>query len=325
MGAYGRWAGWRPDGPFLLRGATFTRLDDGTFELHPREDRYHLEQGTIVLESHGGALFYVATNTTGAARGTVLFLSGLDAGKYTKKLPEILAEQGWAVAMIYNIPVGLDSFGGIDVSEDPPPGEVGREVAAWLEERHCNIVGAADAALAMLNRQDPALPNKPLVIVGASAGALYVPGLAASLERQSDASVLITGGANMFRVILDSHLVRWNGANGTKTYLDDNADAIDAAFLEASPRDPFNTAPLLDRERTLIIHARDDGFVPHETGDVLWERAGRPERWVYPGGHVGFFLTFGSHADDIAEWIDEKVPSTAAQANGQTPGRDDAK
>jgi hypothetical protein len=42
-------------------------------------------------------------------------------------------------------------------------------------------------------------------------------------------------------------------------------------------------------------------------GDLLWERAGRPERWIFSGGHLGLFMTFRWHVSDIAQWIDSKT------------------
>ena len=72
-------------------------------------------------------------------------------------------------------------------------------------------------------------------------------------------------------------------------------------------RDPYFLAHELPRDKTLIIHAKWDKVVPAKNGDLLYDRAGKPERWIYPSGHLGLFATFGSHAPEIVDWLDTVI------------------
>ena len=78
-------------------------------------------------------------------------------------------------------------------------------------------------------------------------------------------------------------------------------------YLQTPSRDPYFLAQGLPHDHTLIIHAKWDKVVPAENGELLYKRAGRPERWVYPSGHLGLFATFEWHSDDIAKWLDSKI------------------
>lgn len=310
-GITGRWAGWRTGGPVLPR---FRLIPDGgggylvekTDRLYIREDN-----GTLSVSSDAGVLFSMYIPEDQPARGAAVILTGLDAGHNTRGLVDELAGDGWAVVQIYNLLLELSLENAVPFTDESTPSQLGADLARLFETRHCTIAGATDATLAVLREEVPGLATKPLVVVGLSAGALYTPAVAASLGTPPDATVLVAGGASVLRVLHGTTLATWKGpARPLKRFLDDHLNAIDAAFVGASPSDPFNTAPLLDRSRTLVIHARDDGYVPRDTGETLWRRAGEPERWVFPGGHAGLFLTFSWHADDIAEWIGRKVHNT---------------
>ena len=319
-GITGRWCGWRTDNPVR---PIYLMVQDGDRTRVEKTDRLYLtrDNSTLHVTSDAGTLFTIDIPTDSPPRGTALVLSGLDAGHNTKRLVNELTEDGWAVVQIYNLVFEFNLDNAIPFTDLSSPESLGTDIADLFETRHCTAAGAADATLAILAEELPSVAGKPLVLIGLSAGALYAPGLAATLPQPPDATVLVTGGASVLRVLHGTSLATWHGeARTTKRFLDDNLDAIDSAFLAASHSDPHNTAPLLDPNRTLIIHARDDGFVPHETGDTLWERAHQPERWIFPGGHAGFYLTFGWHADDIAEWIDQATSGpTDAVRSSLTP------
>jgi pimeloyl-ACP methyl ester carboxylesterase len=80
--------------------------------------------------------------------------------------------------------------------------------------------------------------------------------------------------------------------------------------LESSILDPHHTASHIADIPVLMIHARFDRIVPAATGDALYRRLDRPERWKYPLGHFGLFFWLAWETDDIADWIGEKVVSS---------------
>jgi len=69
-----------------------------------------------------------------------------------------------------------------------------------------------------------------------------------------------------------------------------------------------------------MLHASWDSIVPAASGDLLWEQAGRPERWSGAVGHIWMFLTLDGVADDLVAWLDRAVaaPTAPAAPTGST-------
>ena len=112
-----------------------------------------------------------------------------------------------------------------------------------------------------------------------------------------DAVVLIAGGANMFEIVQEGAFTNWKFSVALTPYNDYEE------YLAIPSRDPYHLAPELPLN-TLIVHAKWDWVVPAANGDLLWERAGKPERWVFSGGHLGLFAVFDWYADDVVNWIE---------------------
>ena len=130
------------------------------------------------------------------------------------------------------------------------------------------------------------------------------------LHEDVDAVVLVAGGANMLDIVQDGAFTNWKFTDSNeKRYTKKELEKMNEKYLKTPSRDPYFLAPLLPRENTLLIHAAWDSVVPSENGNLLYERAGRPERWIYPSGHLGLFATFGWHANDITEWLNEHTSS----------------
>ncbi|HJN71868.1 MAG TPA: hypothetical protein QF528_04665, partial [Phycisphaerales bacterium] len=120
------------------------------------------------------------------------------------------------------------------------------------------------------------------------------------LQNDVDAVVLIAGGANQFEIVQDGTFTKWKFSKMFTPYTDSTA------YLNTPSRDPYFLAPELP-ENTLLVHAKWDKVVPAKNGDLLWKRAGKPERWIFSGGHLGLFATFDWHADDIVNWLQQKT------------------
>jgi hypothetical protein len=92
--------------------------------------------------------------------------------------------------------------------------------------------------------------------------------------------------------------------------------AFDDAVLMASPMDAFHTATVLRGKRVLMVQGSTDLAVPSPLGDVLWERAGRPERWIRDAGHEGVFMGMRVDGPRILEWIGAAVPRREGEGAG---------
>ena len=112
----------------------------------------------------------------------------------------------------------------------------------------------------------------------------------------------------MFDIVQDGAFTNWKftDEDENKFSREELAD-MNEQYLQTPSRDSYFLAQHLPHDNTLIIHAKWDDVVPAQNGDLLYERAGKPERWIYPSGHLGLFATFEWHADDIAAWLDNKI------------------
>ena len=72
-------------------------------------------------------------------------------------------------------------------------------------------------------------------------------------------------------------------------------------------------APAMAAMPVLLIHAREDREVPADTGDLLYERLGRPERWEYDGGHSWVFLILPRLKGEIARWLEGAAGAAPAE------------
>ena len=289
----GHWAGWEStDSPGL----------DPPLLVDPA--------GKILIESDAQGTFLGILQSEGSARGTALLLSGADFGRSTTSLRDELVKDGWTVLEIINMPFGIGNDRALHWHTSMTPQAFAGFLASEADRDMRHILGVTDAAFSVLHDRQPDLAQRPLVIVGASAGALQLPGVYESLRDREPAAVLIAGGGPLVEVLRGTWLRDWKGPDRMiKAFLDENAEAIETEYAERVSRDPLSLAPLLPRERTLMVHASSDGWIPADTGDTLWEAAGRPERWIFPGGHIALFLTLDWIADDITEWIDAQVPT----------------
>jgi len=80
------------------------------------------------------------------------------------------------------------------------------------------------------------------------------------------------------------------------------------SYLRAATLDSFHTGAVLKGKPTLMIQGGRDMAVPSPLGDALWERCGRPERWISNAGHELLFMRLPDRYDAILDWLDAHLP-----------------
>ena len=260
--------------------------------------------------------FGVYRPVTGAdARGTILFLPGLFGvpGFINNAIVRAMQRDGWTVVRMLAPPSRFTEREVITV--EGPAGIAGAaEVAAnSLDDRVAETAYAAQAALEHARAQAPDLSNPPTVLYASSGSALAAPAVAARLEGEIDAAVLVAGGAGLVSIVTGSSYAGWvDGLQFEWEGFGDRPDRIytfllEQRYLRLSALDPYNSAGALEGVPTLLIHAAGDRAVPAPRGEVLWERLGRPERWTDPVGHTLLFLTLHTKTGRILRWIDDAL------------------
>ena len=267
-------------------------------------------------------------------KGIVIHQWGLGGDKYERRIVDTLRAGGWAVLAYDGFKwepprqwMTPDASWAVDGATGP--GAAARRIAAEkaaavLARTTDDVVGqyvlGVEAALTHVRRRFPSVADSPLAVIGCSLGSLMTPALVTRLGGQVDACVLVGSGVNLAQL---SGKAWWNAAysfvrtGGTRLLAVPAAERerLFETYLEHATLDPYHAAAALRTVPTLMLHARWDAIVPASGGDVLWERAGRPERWSGNFGHLWMFLTLDGMADDIVAWIDSTVAAERADAS----------
>ncbi len=189
--------------------------------------------------------------------------------------------------------------------------ELARTIASAIDDTLAENAYAAEAALRYLASNRPDVPVRPLVVVGFSAGAIATPTVVARLDARPegpvDAAVLIGGGVNALDIALRSELVKRSipVMRDGKEMPREALLVLRDPYLQASRLDPYHTAMLLRGRPVLQAHGRADTWVPASSGELLYERLGRPDQLVMSGGHELLFYFLPDKAEFIADWVEE--------------------
>jgi pimeloyl-ACP methyl ester carboxylesterase len=198
------------------------------------------------------------------------------------------------------------SRGAFVVCDEAAAANIGRVIASEIDDVVAGSAYAAEAVVEYIDAHRPDLQGVPVVLMGFSAGALVAPTVAVRLHERLDAMVLIGGGANLFEVTQGSTFKD----GGVRLRCDQKKPsqelvaAVDRAYLEASKLDPYHTAPLVRDIPTLQVHAKKDTWVPAHTGELLYERLGRPDRLSISAGHELLFYRLPGQRRRIADWVE---------------------
>lgn len=193
---------------------------------------------------------------------------------------------------------------------------IAQRVADAADQRIAETAYAVAAALDHSFAQNRALDDHPVVLLGMSGGAMALPSVYAHDPDRYDAAVLIAGGANFLRIMIESNYRDWIDAVLVDfDPLSDDlgepepgvVDALAERYLELANLDAYHTAPQMQALPVLILHATNDRAVPASTGDLLYERLGRPERWTYPMGHELIFAALPTQIPRIDKWLSTQL------------------
>lgn len=206
---------------------------------------------------------------------------------------------------------------------------VASQAARSADQRIAECAYATEAALDYVIGKRDALEDKPVVLVGMSGGAMALPGVYAYDPERYDAAVLIAGGANFLRIMIDSNYRDWIDAimidfdpssDSLGQPTPELVDTLSDRYLELTKLDAYKTAPLMREIPVLILHASNDKAVPSSTGDLLYEQLGKPERWTYPLGHELIFAGLPTQIPRINTWLTKHLHPSADTESGDSTG-----
>ncbi|MFH0947266.1 MAG: alpha/beta hydrolase [Planctomycetota bacterium] len=255
--------------------------------------------------SRVGELFELV-EPDGPPRGLVVGVAGSRGAEAAEDLFSELLDRGYAVlrtsmTRVVRQKVTVHLLGDRDL--DP----AAREIAAAVDDRLAEKAYAIEAMLEYLAARRPDLPRKPLVLAGFASGAAALPVAAARLGSRVDAAVLVAAGANLLEVSLTGKEIE-TGIEvicGDYELVGRDLRWLSDLYLAESRLDPFHTSRFLGRSPVLILHSRFDEVVPAWTGELLYQRLGRPDRLRILGGHDSALGHASSEAEWVGDWIDQ--------------------
>ncbi|MEM9165933.1 MAG: hypothetical protein AAGB48_02790 [Planctomycetota bacterium] len=249
-------------------------------------------------------------------RGLAVVLPGMfgTPEDVVDRLDSLLLERGWASLRMLapssrtteRLPISVDSEASIN--------SAARRAAVELDDRNAECAYAVRAAVRDAIETYPSLGGLPRVAIAMSGSAIMLPAVIAWDERDGsegyDAAVLIAGGCHALRIARESSYADWIDAvriSVDPAMPEDTVRRLEDAYLQHSTLDGYHVAPSISDRPLLMVHASADRAVPAATGDLLWEKLGRPERWTVPVGHELVFASVMLRAPGIVSWLEKAV------------------
>lgn len=202
---------------------------------------------------------------------------------------------------------------GFELTGDADPSAVGQTIALAADEQLAAHAFAADAIIEATMRLRPELADKPVVILGCSAGSMFAPVVAAKLRERLGqrlaAVALIGGGADILTLTQGSTM----SDGGIE--LAPEGEKPDRK-LYASALAEYRAATTLDREETALAfadvpvlhhYALFDEFVPTKNARILNARIQNLDTLVHIGGHKTLFYFLSQQHGRICSWINARA------------------
>jgi len=199
---------------------------------------------------------------------------------------------------------------GLEVYPDTDLKAHGQMLADLVDQRIAEHAYAAEALIDQSDRLNPDLADKPIVVVGFSAGALISPAVAARMrESYPDrriALVMIGGGGDLLSTSIQSVFVPAkidleprDGPQPTQEQLDE----LVKHYRAASKLDPLALASVVRDLPTLHLYAQRDKVVPTSAAQAFNEAHGHVDRLVHPFTHETLFFAVPGEVGRIRTWL----------------------
>jgi predicted esterase len=263
-----------------------------------------------------------------APRGIALVSPGLLGTPLgtLQSLSNELRKEGWVVLRMLCQPSRFTEQVEFKLDASQDLDEQARRIAEVTGNRTAECAYAVKAAMSHLESERPDLRAMPRVAVGFSGGAMTLPTIIAREPERYAAMIMVGGGADFwlmnqrsnYRDLIRAVKETWKG--GEKPEADVLA-RLDEAYLKQAPLDSYHTAAALRGKRVLMIQGTADKAVPAPLGDVLWERLGKPERWLVEGAtHESLFMNLPrDEFPRMMEWLNRACPKPADDLQAEKP------
>ncbi|SHD78445.1 alpha/beta fold hydrolase [Schnuerera ultunensis] len=236
----------------------------------------------------------------GHGKEGIVFVHGLGSRNfdYLKYYPENLVKHGYPVIMPI-LPYHFERM--------PKDKKINflSGTAIDIEKRFYQSVADIRSCIDYLENMD----MEKMHIMGFSFGGM-IGTIAKALDSRLDKGIFIVSGGNFLYITWKSIAtkvlrVRYEDEGSCSIerchWLHENFDNVVEHFnkledLQELPNcfryDPSLFAKMIDPETILMINAAFDPFIPRKASKNLWNKMGRPKRYILPSGHLTSHLWF---------------------------------
>lgn len=250
-----------------------------------------------------------------APKGVLLFMPGIYGTPEgaCEDVVKAFRQRGWGVLRMLAQPSRFTERVQFVIDLEKPLDAAAERIASWTADRTAECAYAVQGAFAHIEETVPETKGLPRIALGFSGGAMTLPSVVAREPDKYAGAVTIAGGANLWLIAAHSSLgdmikavtIQWLPKPPTR----EQRAKLSDLYLAKNPLDSFHTARALKGKHVLMIQASGDTGVPSALGDVLWERLGRPDRWMRPGDHLPLFMYLQRDIPAIVEWADGVLAS----------------
>jgi hypothetical protein len=183
-------------------------------------------------------------------------------------------------------------------------------IADAADTRLAEHAYAAEALVAAIDELHPDLADRPIVVIGFSAGALAAPAVAARLHEvfpdRPLRVVLVGGGGDLLTMARTSTLtnggITLSPADGPDP-TPGQIETLQAAYESRVRLDPVKAVAALRAVPLLHIYASRDTIVPTAGAERVNEAHAHAARLVHRGDHDTLFFFLGSQAGRVRSWL----------------------
>lgn len=188
----------------------------------------------------------------------------------------------------------------------------GRAIAALSDELIAIHAYAGEAIVRASEQLHPVLIDKPIIVIGYSAGALSAPAvtarLAAAYPGRPIRMILVGGGGDLISLAAQSSLgdmiMNFAPVDGPEP-TDEQIAVLSRAYLAHSRLDPLVLAESLRAIPTLHLYAAKDRAVPTAAAERFNAAHGYVDRLVHPWNHGTLFYFLQGEAGKVRSWLRE--------------------
>jgi pimeloyl-ACP methyl ester carboxylesterase len=187
---------------------------------------------------------------------------------------------------------------------------LGVRIADAVDTRLAEHAYAAEALIAAINDMHPELIDRPVVVIGFSAGALAAPAVAARLHEAFPERplrlVLVGGGGDLLTMARTSTLtnggITLRPADGPDP-TPEQIEILQSAYEARVRLDPVKSVAALRAIPMLHVYASNDTIVPTAGAERVNAAHAGNARLIHRGDHDTLFFFLGSQAGPVRSWL----------------------